>query len=139
MTKYRTYEREAPLRRKDPHPIWRGIGCLTMLVVPIVSYGISSILIELAPSLGIPIPAEFLGHPTMPEFLYSIPSLSGILNWIQGINNLYAILIGTFSVAVLLTGILTLAYAIVYGLVGPSRYTDLDAPHPNIKVKRYKR
>jgi hypothetical protein len=140
MSKYRTYERQAaPIHRKDPHPIWRGIGCLIMLLVPALSLGISSILVQLAPSFGIQLPYGLLGPPLMPEILFRVPGLVGILNWIQGRNNLYAILIGTFAVAIVLTSVLALGYAIVYRIIGPPRYTKYDAPPPNIKVKRYKR
>jgi hypothetical protein len=139
MSKYRTYQREAPPRQKDPHPIWRGIGCLIMLLVPILSFGISTILVQTAPSLGIQLPVELLGRPLMPEIMFKVPGLVGILNWIQSLNNIYAILVGMFIVAVILSGVLALVYSFVYRIVGPSRYTDLDAPVQNIKVKRYKR
>jgi hypothetical protein len=139
MSKYRTYQREAPPRQKDPHPIWRGIGCLIMLLVPVLSFGISTILVQMAPSLGIQLPVELLGRPLMPELMFKVPGLVGILNWIQSLNNIYAILVGMFIVAVILSGVLALVYSFVYRIVGPSRYTDLDAPVQNIKVKRYKR
>jgi len=29
------------------HPIWRGIGCSFLIIIPIISYGISEVLIEL--------------------------------------------------------------------------------------------
>jgi hypothetical protein len=139
MAKYRTYERQAAPTRKDPHPIWRGIGCLIMLIVPALSLGISAILIQLAPSFGIQLPNELLGPPLMPAFLFQVPGLVGILNWIQGRNNLYAILVGTFLVTILLAGVLALGYAIIYRIVGPPRYSRFDAPPTNIKVKKYKR
>jgi len=139
MSKYRTYERKAPPRRNDPHPIWRGIGCLIMLIVPVLSFGISTSLVQLAPSLGIQLPVELLGRPLMPEFMFLVPGLVGILNWIQSLDNLYAILVGTFTFTILLAGVLALAYAVIYRVIGPARYTELDAPVPNIKVKKYKR
>lgn len=139
MTKYRTYEKKAPPRRTEPHPVWRGIGCLIMLIVPALSLGISAILVQLAPSFGIQLPPGLLGRPLMPEILFQVPGLIGILNWIQGRNNLYAILVGTFAVAFLLAGVLALVYAILYRIVGPPRYSGIDAPPQSVKVKRYKR
>ena len=139
MAKYRTYERKAAPTRKEPHPIWRGIGCLIMLIVPALSLGVSSILVQLAPSFGIQLPPGLLGRPLMPEILFQVPGLIGILNWIHGRNNLYAILVGTFIVTLLLAGVLALAYAIIYRIVGPPRYSDFDAPPQSVKVKRYKR
>ena len=139
MTKHRTYQKQAPARKRDPHPIWRGIGCLSILILPALSFGISAILVRIAPSMGVYLPPELLGRPVMPELLFKVPGLIGILNWIQQQNNLYAILIITFVVVVVLAGILAVGYALAYRIMGPPRYSGYDAPPPNIKVKKYKR
>jgi len=139
MSKYRTYQRQAPPPQRDPHPIWRGIGCFIALVVPVLSFGISSILIQAAPSMGIQLPVELLGRPLMPEYMFAVPGLVGFFKWLESIDNLYALLLGTFIVAVLLSAVLALIYAFVYRIVGPPRYTELDAPIDNVKVRRYKR
>jgi hypothetical protein len=110
-----------------------------MLIIPALSLGISSILVQLAPSLGIQLPIELLGPPLMPEILFQVPGLVGLLNWIQGRNNLYAILAGTFAITIFLAGLLALGYAFIYRFVGPPQYSDLDAPPSSIKVKKYKR
>ncbi len=139
MSKYRNYEKKTPARSSEPHPIWRGIGCLTMLLVPALSLGISTILVQIAPSLGIQLPDGLLGRPLMPELLFRVPGLVGILNWIQSLNNLYAILVIMFTITILMAGVLALGYAFIYRIVGPPRYTGMDAPPPNIKVRKYKR
>ena len=139
MAKYRSYEKKAPARLKEPHPVWRGIGCLTMIVVPAISLGIGAVLVEMAPALGIQFPAELLGPPMMPPFLFQVPGLRPLLYWIQGQNNLYAILVGAFVATVLLAGLMAFGYALIYRLVGPSRYSGYDAPPPNVKVRKYKR
>lgn len=139
MSKYRTYEKKTPARSSEPHPVWRGIGCLIMLLVPALSLGISVILVQMAPSLGIQLPDGLIGRPVMPELLFQVPGLVGILNWIQSLDNLYAILVGMFTITILLAGVLALVYAFAYRIVGPARYSGMDAPPPNIKVKKYKR
>jgi len=84
MPKYQTAERKVkPIRRKEPHPIWRGIGCLILLIVPAMSLGLSTILVEMAPGLGIALPPGLLGRPLMPALLFRVPGLVPILNWIQ--------------------------------------------------------
>jgi CHASE2 domain-containing sensor protein len=75
----------------------------------------------------------------MPELLFKVPGLVGILGWIQSRNNLYAILVGAFTITIVLGSLIALVYAFVYRLVGPSRYTELDAPPAGIKVRKYKR
>jgi len=140
MAKYHTYERRGKsLRRNEPHPIWRGIGCVTMLLVPAMSLGLSIIMIDLALKNGIAIPEGLLGLPIMPSLLFRVPGLVKLLIWIESLNNLYAILAGAFTLTIFLGGVLALLYAFAYRLVGPPRYTELDAPPPNVKTKRYKR
>ncbi len=139
MAKYRSYEKQQPPRRKDPHPVWRGIGCLIMLIVPALSFGVSSLLVQMAPSMGVHLPPELLGRPVMPELLFKIPGLVAMLNWIQRQNNLYAILIITFVVTVVMAGVIAVLYALAYRFVGPPRYSGYDAPPVNVKVKKYKR
>lgn len=140
MAKYRTYERQrSPHRRKEPHPIWRGLGCLMMLVIPALAYGISFILIDKVPAFAAIIPPGLLGRPAIPLLLYQVPGLIPILDWIQSIHNLYALLLGTFSISILLAAVFALLYAILYRVVGPPRYSGYDVPPPNIKVKKYKR
>lgn len=139
MAKHRSYERQIPARSKEPHPVWRGIGCLIMLLVPALSLGISALLVEMALSAGIQLPPGLLGYPLMPNILFRVPGLVAILNWIQSLHNLYAILIGAFTVAIILASLFALGYAFVYRLVGPPRYSGMDAPPPNIKVRKYKR
>ena len=139
MSKYQNYQKPSPTRLKEPHPIWRGIGCLTMLIVPAISIGISSTLVQMAPSFGLQIPAELMGPPLMPSVLFQVPGLVGLLYWIQGRNNLYAILLGALVVAVGMGGVIALVYAIIYRVVGPPRYSDVDVPMSSSKVKKYKR
>lgn len=139
MAKHRSYERKLPPRSKEPHPVWRGIGCLIMLIVPALSLGLSMILVQAAPALGISLPPGLLGRPVMPDFLFMVPGLVPILYWIQSLNNLYAILVGMFTITILLAGLIALLYAFAYRVVGPPRYSGVDAPPPNVKVKKYKR
>jgi hypothetical protein len=75
----------------------------------------------------------------MPELLFQVPGLVGILNWIQSLDNLYAILVGAFTITILLAGVLALGYAFIYRIIGPPRYSGIDAPPPNIKIRKYKR
>jgi hypothetical protein len=139
MSKNRSFERQVPMRSKEPHPVWRGIGCVIMLLVPALSIGISSIIIEMALAAGVQLPPELLGYPLMPNILFQVPGLVALLRWIQSLNNLYAILVGAFTVGVVLSGLFAVGYAAMYRLVGPSRYSGIDAPPENIKVRKYKR
>ena len=68
MGKYSSYSRPKPKPRNvGVHPVMRGIGCIMMVVVPILSYGIAALLVNYGATHGWPIPAEWFGplsvHP----------------------------------------------------------------------------
>jgi hypothetical protein len=75
----------------------------------------------------------------IPKDLWSIVALRTILAPIQSQQNLYAI-VALFVVYTLLeAAVISLVWAILYRLVGPPLYSDIDAPPPPVKVRNYKR
>ncbi len=138
-SKYRSYTPDPPPIPREPAPVWRGIGCLMLVIIPVIAWILSTLLVELAPSYGISLPPELLGPPAIPSFLFQVPGLVGLLSWIQRQNNLYAILLGTFLLSVLLMGLVALGYSFLYRLFGPPRYGPLDVPPPKVKARKYRR
>jgi hypothetical protein len=110
-----------------------------MIIMPIISFILAGLTVSMALTLGWPLPYQLLGMPVMPTPLWSYPSLVPLLGFIQSQTNLYAILLVTVLYIVLLTSVLSLGYAILYRLVGPSRYGPLDAPPPRVKARSYRR
>lgn len=140
MSKYGDYNRQVNLRRRsEPHPIWRGIGCAIILIIPVLAYILGAIAVDYAVKEGIRLPEGLAGYPVMPDWLFYVPGLVPLLSWIEGRYNLYAYLLMAFFFTVALGGVVSLVYAIMYRMVGPKQYTHLDAPPANIKVKKYKR
>ncbi len=123
---------------KQVAPIWRGIGCIMILVIPVISYAIASALVQFAVDQQYPVPYQLMGNPVLPPSLYQ-PGLAPIANFIASQQNLYANLALTVLLVVIFGGIISVVYAFVYQIVGPARYGPLDAPTPNVRVKRYKR
>ena len=139
MSKYGSFRKAVPPKSYEPHPIWRGIGCFIMLILPVLSYVISVLTIDYGIKQGIRLPDGLAGYPVMPEVLFRVPGLVNMLFWIQGQNNLYAYLLVAFFILVLSGGVLALIYAVMYRISGPSPYSQFDAPPQNIKVKKYRR
>lgn len=139
MGKYTHFVRPIHQRRGQVHPIWRGIGCLLIVIVPLVSYAGAVLLVNYGLSQGWPLPAEWLGYIKFPSWVWKIPFLASITAPIANYNNLKAILVFFFIVLVMLTGLSSTIYAFVYRGLGPPRYTALDAPPPKHKSKSYKR
>jgi hypothetical protein len=122
-----------PQMKKRPwkvHPIWRGIGCILIILVPILSYIGAVMLVEMNMAESwVPSPAVFMQTVTMPVFNVPVPHLYANLV-VAGV----LILVGYAGLMVL--------YAIIYSIVGPSQLGPLDAeplrrpPRQNYKFHR---
>jgi hypothetical protein len=138
MSKYGTFKQQPYKRPYEVHPIWRGIGCLMMVLIPLVSVVGALVLIDTGTKKGWPFPYELLGYPRLPAMAYSIPVISDIARTISSVNNLYAIAVFSLLLMILGFAVISLVYASAFKVVGPSRYTPLDAPEIP-RGKRYKR
>ncbi len=140
MTKYTvaSSQRGTKPELQQVAPIWRGIGCLMILIIPIVSYLLSSVAVNFALDQGYPVPSELVGNPVLPPALYQT-GLAPIASFLASQENLYAILALTVLLIVVIGGIVSVVYAAIYKVVGPPRYGPLDVEAPRGRVKRYKR
>lgn len=140
MSKYRSSSvKKTRERNKQPHYLWRGIGCVMMLIVPVVSIAAGYETVQAALDARFPIPYQLLGTPTYPEFFYASDGLMTLLAPITRTRHFYAYAAISFMYMIGLAGLMSFTYAVVYRMVGPGRYGPLDAPPPNVKAKTYKR
>ncbi len=140
MTKYSSAaQRRVVKRSTQVHPIWRGIGCLIIILLPIIAYGMAAITVQIAVAQNWPIPYQLLGNPVMPAALWNNPILVPVLAFIQGQENLYAVLVIAVLYLIVLGTFVSVGYAVVYQIIGPPRYTPIDAPPMKGKIKSYKR
>jgi hypothetical protein len=142
MGKYSSYSRPHPHqpRNQGVHPIMRGIGCIMMVVVPILAYFTSMLVVDYGYKRGWPIPPEWFGPPTIPELLWKLTGLTPVLYWLQARVNLEAYLFFTAVITGIVGIFLVLLYGYIYTLFGPPRYGPLDAPPiKGRKIRPYKR
>ena len=140
MGKYSTYSRQAPKPKVGGvHPVMRGIGCIMMIIVPILSYGIAILLVNYAASQGWPIPRNWFGPPRIHPLLLRVQGLRPIWDFLAQQNNLIANLVFAVVIIIIIGGIMTIVYGYVYTLFGPPKYGPTDVPPIRVKVKRYKR
>lgn len=140
MGKYSTYSRQ----RSKPkvtgvHPVMRGIGCIMMIIVPILSYGIAVLLVNYGYSQGWPIPRSWIGHPTIHPLLLKVQGLRPVWDFLVQQNNLIANVVFTVVIIIIIGGIMTIVYGYIYTLFGPPKYGPTDVPPIRVKVKRYRR
>jgi hypothetical protein len=140
MGRYRNYLKQAPSKpRNQLNPIWRGIGCLFIIITPVLSYVSARLILGYGLANGWPIPAWMLGTPRLPAFILQTPALYQMFAPLLSQTNLYAILTLTAAMIVFFAGLLSLIYALLYRIVGPPRFSPIDAPPPRVRTKTYKR
>lgn len=140
MGKYSSHARQAPRPpRGVVHPVMRGIGCLMIVIVPILAYGLSVLLVNYGASKGWPIPPDWMGTPAFHPLLWRLSGVAAILAFLQTQTNLIANVIFAIAITVVIGGVMSVIYGYIYSIFGPPRYGPTDAPPPRVKVKPYKR
>lgn len=135
MSKYRTYRREKTVRR-EPHPIWRGIGCLLLIIMPLLAWGISELVFPIIRQRWA-LPYEWTLPPQWPDWMWKIEFLVPYLSYTQRWSYFLVRLILWSGTLLLLWGGMSLVYAFLYArLAPPDPLRDLVPPP---KVKRYRR
>jgi hypothetical protein len=139
MGKYTKFQRPPRERVYRAHPVWRGIGCLLIVIIPLISYAGAAILVDYGVGHGWPFPPEFVGYIRFPDWVWNAPVLPFLAAPIAHYRSLWAVLTVFLLLLVLLSGIFSTLYAVLYRFMGPSRYNPLDAPPSKHKAKVYKR
>lgn len=141
MGKYTTHSRREPPRRRnvDVHPVMRGIGCIMVVLVPILAYGAAILLVNYAIQQRWPLPPDWLGRVTIHPLLLQLRNLNPLWNLLLQQNNLIANLVFALAITIVVGGIMSILYGYLYSIFGPPRYGPQDAPPMRVKVKRYKR
>lgn len=134
-----SFQRKVATRSEGPHVIWRGIGCLIMLIVPAISIAAGITTIKFGVAHNWAIPYQLLLAVRLPDFFYKSSGLIAIFYPLTQIPYLYAYLITSLLYILLIGGVISVIYAFIYRAIGPSRYGPLDEPPPRIKTKRYTR
>jgi len=125
MSKYEKYSDQSRQADKpwEIHPIWRGIGCLMMLLIPIMAYAGSVLIVEANMEQGwVAMPRELMRNIPLPV--------------IGSVDHLWANLMVTLVLSLLGFALLTALYALVYQFIGPPRYGPLDAPPERRRGRR---
>jgi hypothetical protein len=113
MPKYSQYSSPAEYEKKKVNrtisPVWRGVGFIIMIAIPIASYFLSTWVLKLnAANNWLPVPADLLS---------------------KGLDPLIYIKLGmTIVISIIVYGIFTLFGMAGLSVFGPPRYGELDAP-----------
>jgi hypothetical protein len=107
-------------RNTEIHPVWRGIGFILILLVPVLSYAGMLVLIDENAKHGwIPITRDMLSPIIEPMF--------------------YVKVFVTLFLIFILGAIISLITFVFYRMIAPPRYGPLDVPPTQYRGRRYKR
>ena len=83
MAKYNKFQQK-PEKKAGMNPVWRGIGCLLIVIIPLLGYGLMKLL--LPPIIASPYaPTDIMGFVQFDEWVYKAPALGPISLFIHGI------------------------------------------------------
>jgi hypothetical protein len=137
MGKYQRYS-IAPRLPHELKPIWRGIGCILIVVVPLMAYGLTALLTQPIIATGL-VPYQLLGYVQFPVWVFKYKISQTFAAFFGSFNHLWLSIIIFFVLVIILAGIISLTYTWLYQNIGPARYTPVDAPPSKHKAKRYTR
>lgn len=115
-------QRERPWK---VHPIWRGIGCLMLVIIPAMAWAAAYEFMQIAPSLDW-FPAERGMYANIDLDYFVLPFSLGQL--------IFTLLFMTMGFVVF-----AFIYSFVYSIAGPPKYGPTDAPPPRKRKKRRRR
>lgn len=141
MGRYRDTFAKKEKKAKGPHPIWRGIGCLLMIFVPVLSFVAAEVSMNdfflprgiLIRHLSFTIEVPEVVARYIPDLAKSINRTSE-----NPITFPTIWLLRALSLLVI-SGFFSVIYALMYRMVAPPKFGPTDAPPSRVKIKKYKR
>jgi hypothetical protein len=139
MGKYTSSARKAPEKPKNELKFGTSMfGCLTIIIIGAVSIGLGILLINIAVQNNWPIPIELRGYMTLPSLFYKSSGLMIVFGPLLRINNLYAYVVASFVLMILVSGLFAVVYVGILNMTKPR--DPFYTPPPSTKVnKKYKR
>ena len=128
MSKYEKYTiKPKKERRWRIHPIWRGIGCFMMVLIPLISYAAAFTVARANYQNGwVRIPAELVGWVNLAPVLRVAPWLGQV---IPASTRIYYLDIAlTVLFMIIAFGLLTLFYGILYTSTGVTKTDPYYVP-----------
>ncbi len=112
------------------NPIWRGIGCIFILLVPIMAWYGTALFLQTNQSIVLP--RELTNVVVIPfTHITEIDKLIVQANhYFQSTNFVMGQLFFTAILTAIGFGVIGFLYSILYRIAGPSRYGPFDVP-PN--------
>jgi len=139
MGKYGRLTKQTPPPKRPwaIHPIWRGFGCILLVVGPFTAFIAAHLLVDMDLKQGwFRVPSEMTRPFTFPGTIRFL-ELSFRIGKDLTIPHFFADLMTTVLLLLLIFALVMIIYSIVYSFLGPRRYGPMDSPP--IRLSRKKR
>lgn len=127
------YHKEQQERRWKINPVWRGIGCFLIILVPIMSWFAAQLFLQtnnrlaLSSDLTKIITIRYLGIAEIDKLIASFNNYTAAHDLVTG-QFLFTVILMFIGF-----GLLSVIYAILYRIVGPPRYGPFDIPPGSLR------
>jgi hypothetical protein len=136
----RAREKERPWKI---HPVWRGIGFIWLILVPIIAYAAAwTFTRENFKNNWLPLTEDMVKPIRLPVYDFSFLSFpldfNILIRWIPGQPLYNADFLFFLGFLIIGFGMMSVFYAFIYRAVGPGR-SPLDAPEVETRYRRRRR
>jgi hypothetical protein len=127
------YRKEQQERRWKINPVWRGIGCVLILIIPIMAWVGATMVLQ--SNIRLPLPYEMTNIVVIP---YShITEIDKIITQVNQYFQATRFVTGQLFLTVIFLfvgyGVLAFFYSVLYKMAGPPRYGPFDVPPDSVK------
>jgi hypothetical protein len=127
------YRRDQQQRRWKIHPVWRGIGCALILLIPIMSWYAATLFLKTNRQIALP---WDLTKPVTIRYS-QVPEIDRVIADFNRYTISHNLVVGQFFFTIIIMflgfGILSMVYAFMYQIAGPPRYGPLDVPPTSMR------
>ena len=123
------YREPEPENKPAVHPAWSGIGCILIIIIPIISFMIAYYLVSAK------IPYHYI--PLTPELANQVDLSKFGIDGFDPFPLNYTLVI-TFILTIALGSLVTVIYSIAFSVARPRKYGPLDADPKDFKRKTKK-
>jgi hypothetical protein len=123
-----SYKRQQDIKKSEElrnvHPVWRGIGFIMMVLIPLVAFAASDILIQALPDLvaGFALPEVLMFHVTIPGY--------------GEVRNMGAVIVMTLLLSATFYSLFLLINSVIINVMGGDPADKLHVPTERYKAKR---
>jgi hypothetical protein len=137
MSKYASNKPPTPKVNREVHPVMRGIGCIMVVIVPILSYLAATVIVPVFP---VPLLPGMTRAIDVPPWLYNtLTGFQPLFNYVESQPLFVSFLVFAVVLTILIFATMSIVFGFIYKAFGPSPYGPTDAPPVRKKVKKYTR